>query len=308
VTRHTGIGLRQPHYEALLAAPCLAVGDASDAASDGASGASLNSRNASTPAAALAFVEVHSENFFADGGAALVVLHTARERWPVSLHGVGLGLGSAVGIDAQHLQRLAALVQRIDPVRVSDHACFARALRRPGGPVLHGSDLLPIAFTNAALNIMVANVQQVQDHLKRPLLVENLSAYLQWADDVLTEPEFFNQLVQRSGCGLLLDVNNLVVNALNADRDEATAVRSACAWIDKINAASVGEIHLAGYQDCGDIVIDDHGSRVHAPVWQVFAHAVQRLGPRPTLIEWDTALPPLDVLLREADKAQAYFE
>jgi uncharacterized protein len=253
-------------------------------------------------------VEVHSENFFADGGAAMGVLHAARERWPVSLHGVGLGLGSAAGIDEQHLQRLASLVQRIEPVRVSDHACFARAPRRAGGPVVHGSDLLPIAFTDAALAIMVTNVQRVQDQLKRPLLVENLSAYLHWADDALAEPDFFNQLLQRSGCGLLLDVNNLVVNALNADRDEAAAVRSACAWIDKINAAGVGEIHLAGYQDCGDIVIDDHGSRVHAPVWQVFAHAVQRLGPRPTLIEWDTALPPLDVLLQEANKAQAYFE
>jgi uncharacterized protein len=253
-------------------------------------------------------VEVHSENFFADGGAAMGVLHAARERWPVSLHGVGLGLGSAVGIDEQHLQRLASLVQRIEPVRVSDHACFARAPRRDGGPVVHGSDLLPIAFTDAALNIMVANVQRVQDHLKRPLLVENLSAYLHWADDGLAEPDFFNQLLQRSGCGLLLDVNNLVVNALNADRDEAAAVRSACAWIDKIKPTGVGEIHLAGYQDCGDIVIDDHGSCVHAPVWQVFAHAVQRLGPRPTLIEWDTALPPLHVLLQEANKAQAYFE
>ncbi len=286
---HVGIGLRQPHYEALLSAPATQA----DAAQ--------------TPAAALAFVEVHSENFFADGGAALGVLHAARERWPVSLHGVGLGLGSAVGIDEEHLQRLSALVQRIDPVRVSDHACFARAPRGPAGPLVHGSDLLPIAFTDAALNILVANVQRVQDHLKRPLLVENLSAYLHWADDALAEPDFFNQLVRRSGCGLLLDVNNLVVNALNSDRDEAAAVRSACAWIDQVNPDSVGEIHLAGYQDCGDIVIDDHGSRVHAPVWQVFAHTVQRLGPRPTLIEWDTALPPVQVLLQEADKAQAYF-
>jgi uncharacterized protein len=303
VTRHTGIGLRQPHYEALLSAPSAPTATAATRS------ASTASRPApQTPAAALAFVEVHSENFFGDGGAALGVLHAARERWPVSLHGVGLGLGSAVGVDAWHLQRLSELVQRIQPVRVSDHACFARAPRGAAGPVVHGSDLLPIAFTDAALNILVANVQRVQDHLKRPLLVENLSAYLHWADDALAEPDFFNQLVQRSGCGLLLDVNNLVVNALNCDRDETTAVRSACAWIDQINPASVGEIHLAGYQDCGDIVIDDHGSRVHAPVWQVFAYAVQRLGPRPTLIEWDSALPPLDVLVQEADKAQAYFE
>jgi uncharacterized protein len=282
--RHTGIGLRQAHYNELL------WPDDRSARAD------------------LAFVEVHSENFFAAGGAALGVLQAARKRWPLSLHGVGLGLGSAVGIDAQHLQKLAALVECTDPVRVSDHACFARAPRQTAGPVLHGSDLLPIAFTDAALGILVANVQQVQERLKRQLLVENLSAYVRWDDDAWPEPEFFNALVQRSGCGLLLDVNNLVVNALNDSRDETAAVQAACDWIDKITPSSVGEIHLAGYQDCGDIVIDDHGSRVHAPVWQVFAHAVQRLGPRPTLIEWDTALPALQVLLQEADQAEAVIE
>jgi uncharacterized protein len=276
--RHAGIGLRQPHYESLLAA--------------------------GTPAQPLAFVEVHSENFFADGGAALGVLHAARARWPVSLHGVGLGLGSAAGIDEEHLQRLATLVRRIEPARVSDHACFARAPREPHGPVLHASDLLPIAFTDAALAILVSNVQRVQDVLQRPLLVENLSAYVHWQDDHWPEPDFFNALATRSGCGLLLDVNNLVVNALNDGHDEAAAVRVACAWIDHIDAKHVGEIHLAGYQHCGDIVIDDHGSRVHAPVWQVFAHAVQRLGPRPTLVEWDTNLPPLAVLLQEAASAE----
>jgi uncharacterized protein len=279
---HTGIGLRQPHYDALLRS-----GD---------------------PRQTLAFVEVHSENFFADGGAALGVLHAARERWPVSLHGVGLGLGSAAGIDKAHLQRLAALVRRIDPVRVSDHACFARAAPQPPGPVLHASDLLPIAFTDAALAIMVSNVQRVQDALQRPLLVENLSAYVYWKDNVWAEPAFFNALARRSGCGLLLDANNLVVNALNDGHDEAGAVRAACAWIDQIDANHVGEIHLAGYQDCGDIVIDDHGSRVHKPVWQVFAHAVQRLGPRPTLVEWDTHVPPLPVLLHEAATAEAMIQ
>ena len=279
--QHTGIGLRQPHVAELWAAP-----------------------------PALAFVEVHSENYFADGGAALGVLEAARGRWPVSLHGVGLALGSAAGVDAAHLDQLAALVQRIQPVRVSDHASFARAPRRNGGPVVHGNDLLPLAYTPAALDILVANVQRVQDRLRRPILVENLAAYLHWADDTLAEPAFFNALAQRSGCSLLLDVNNLVVNALNerALNDQATsepaAVASACAWIDAINPAAVGELHLAGYDDSGDLVIDDHGSRVHAPVWQVFRHAVQRLGPRPTLIEWDTALPELAVLLDEAAMAE----
>jgi uncharacterized protein (UPF0276 family) len=149
---------------------------------------------------------------------------------------------------------------------------------------------------------MVANVQRVQDRLKRTILVENLSAYLHWADDAMAEPEFFNRLTRRSGCGLLLDLNNLVVNALN---DGVDAVAAACGWVDAIDADAVGEIHLAGYHDGGDIVIDDHGSRVHDDVWQVYRHALQRLGPRPTLVEWDSALPPLAVLLDEADKARA---
>jgi uncharacterized protein (UPF0276 family) len=268
-----GIGLRQPHYQALLREP-----------------------------PALGFVEVHSENFLADGGAALSVLHAARAHWPLSLHGVGLSLGSAAGLDDWHLQRLARLVQRVEPLRVSDHASFARAPRQSGAAPVHAHDLLPVAFTDASLDIMVANVQRVQERLRRPILVENLSAYLHWADDAMPEPDFFNALTRRSGCGLLLDLNNLVVNALN---DGLDAVPAACAWVDAIDAGSVGQIHLAGYHDAGDIVIDDHGSRVHAPVWAVFRHAVQRLGPQPTLIEWDTDVPALAVLREEAALADA---
>ena len=272
--QHTGIGLRQPHYAEFF-------------------------QRAPAPA----FVELHSENFFADGGAAPQLLRQLRERWPVSLHGVGLALGSAAGLDTWHLEQLARLVDLVEPVRVSDHASFARAPRHAGGPVHHANDLLPVAFTDASLAILADNVARVQDRLRRPMLVENLSAYLRWGDDTLAEPEFFNALARRSGCGLLLDVNNLVVNALNAGGGDAVA--TACAWVDAIDPAIVGEIHLAGYDDSGPLVIDDHGSRVRAPVWQVFRHAVQRLGPRPTLIEWDTALPPLDVLLDEAALAEA---
>jgi uncharacterized protein len=271
-----GIGLRQPHYEPLLAAP-----------------------------PALAFVEVHSENFFADGGAALDVLQAARGHWPLSLHGVGLALGSAAGVDAWHLERLARLVERVDPVRVSDHACFARAPRRGGAAPVHAGDLLPIAFNEASLAILIANVQKVQERLRRPILVENLSAYLHWVDDGIAEPEFFNQLARRSGCGVLLDVNNLVVNALNEHSgDAAAAVAAACRWVDRIDGDAVGEIHLAGYHDGGSIVIDDHGSRVREPVWAVYRHAVRRLGPRPTLVEWDTDLPAPAVLLAEAARAE----
>jgi uncharacterized protein len=270
-SRGVGIGLRQPHYDEVLR---------------------------QTPR--LGFVEVHSENFFGDGGAALAVLHAARERYPVSLHGVGLSLGAAAGLDAWHLDRLSRLVERIDPVRVSDHASFARAPRRAGADAVHANDLLPVAFTEAALDVMVANVQRVQERLQRPILVENLSAYLHWADDRIAEPDFFNRLARRSGCGLLLDVNNLVVNALN---DGVDPVAAATRWVDAIDPGIVGEIHLAGYHDAGDIVIDDHGSRVHPPVWQVYRHAVRRLGARPTLVEWDTGLPALGVLLDEAAQA-----
>jgi uncharacterized protein len=266
-----GVGLRQPHYRELL-----------------------------EMRPALHFLEVHSENFFVDGGAALAVLRQARESYAISLHGVGLSLGSAIGLDPWHLDQLARLVERIEPARVSDHASFARATRRPS-QVSHMNDLLPIAFTPASLDIMAANVAQVQDRLKRPILVENLSAYFHWADDALPEPEFFNALARRTGCGVLLDVNNLVVNALNAGDDDP--VRAACDWIDALAPGLAGEIHLAGYAELGDIVIDDHGSRVHAPVWQVYRHAIARLGPVPTLIEWDTDIPPLAMLLDEANEA-----
>ena len=266
-----GIGWRQPHYGELL-----------------------------ERRPGLGFVEVHSENFFGDGGAALAVLERGREHYPVSLHGVGLALGSAVGLDAWHLERLQRLVQRIEPVRVSDHACFARAPLRAGHEPVHGSDLLPIAFTTAALDIMVRNVQHVQETLGRPIAVENLSAYLRWADDALDEARFFNELARRSGCSMLLDVNNLVVNAINRGEDP---VASSCRFVDAIEARHVAEIHLAGFSAQATLVIDDHSSRVHDPVWQVYRHALQRVGPVPTLIEWDTDIPALDVLLAEAHTA-----
>jgi uncharacterized protein (UPF0276 family) len=274
-----GIGWRQPHYAALQA--------------EGGWPADL---------VRPAFLEVHSENFFAPGGAALQALMGARASFDISLHGVGLSLGSACGLDAWHLDRLAALVQRVDPVRVSDHASFARVAMAAGA--VHGSDLLPIAFTGLSLAIMVRHVQQVQERLGRRLLVENLSAYLRWQGDTLAEVDFFNALTRQSGCGLLLDVNNLMVNALNRGAAGEAAVAQCCAWIDALDPGAVGEIHLAGYAELGDIVIDDHGSRVRPGVWQVYRHALARLGPQPSLIEWDTDVPALPVLMHEAALAQ----
>jgi hypothetical protein len=281
-----GIGLRQPHYQQVL-----------------------------HDLPALGFVEVHSENFFADGGAALAVLHQVREQYAVSLHGVGLALGSATGLDPWHLDRLAKLVGCIDPVRVSDHACFARAALAPGQPVVHGNDLLPIAFTAGALDIMVSNVVRVQERLRRPILVENLSTYLSFRtaaeDEAMDEPRFLAELCRRAGCGMLLDVNNLMVNALNALADEAAeapahgAMQRCCDYVDALQPGTIGEVHLAGYCETADLVIDDHGSRVRPDVWRVYQHALRRFGPLPTLVEWDTDVPALDVLLGEAAQAEA---
>ena len=271
----TGIGWRHPHYGELL-----------------------------ETRPALGFIEVHSENFFGEGGAALAVLGQARETYPVSLHGVGLALGSAAGVDAWHLEQLARLVERIEPVRVSDHACFARGAL--GGRDIHAADLLPLPFNAEALDVLCANVQRVQERLKRPLLVENLSAYVELAGADRGETDFLSALAQRTGCGLLVDVNNIYVNALNAQkRGHAGDPVAACmAWLDRLPAGAAGEIHLAGHCAMDDIVIDDHGSCVADAVWQVYRHALQRFGNVPTLVEWDTAIPPLDVLLAEAQRAQ----
>ncbi|HEV6968579.1 DUF692 domain-containing protein [Roseateles sp.] len=267
-----GIGWRQPHYEALL-----------ERRPD------------------LGFIEVHAENFFADGGATLAVLEAGREAYPVSLHGVGLALGSAAGLDGWHLDRLARLADRVQPDWVSDHASFARV-----GSGLHAADLLPIPFDDESLALMVRHVDQVQQRLGRRMLVENISAYVGWSGGTLAEPEFFNELTRRSGCGLLLDVNNVFVNARNAGHAPADAAREAMRWVDAIRPGSVGEIHLAGHGELPDgFVIDDHGSRVRDEVWQVYRHALARHGPVPTLIEWDTAVPALDVLLDEAARARA---
>jgi hypothetical protein len=226
----------------------------------------------------------------------------------VSLHGVGLALGSAAGVDPWHLDQLEHLVQRIEPVRVSDHASFARAPLGPG--VVHAADLLPLPFNGEALDVLAGNVQQVQDRLKRPLLVENLSAYLQPPGGDRDEAEFLNELARRTGCQLLVDVNNIYVNALNAQRAGAeTAPVQACRdWLDRIDPAAVGELHLAGHCVMDDIVIDDHGSHVCDAVWSIYRHALQRFGALPALIEWDTDIPPLAVLLQEAQRARTAAE
>ncbi|MEK8027424.1 DUF692 family multinuclear iron-containing protein [Pseudaquabacterium rugosum] len=262
----------------------------------------------------LGFIEVHSENFFGDGGPALACLQAARAHWPVSLHGVGLGLASPAGLDPWHLDRLARLVERVEPWAVSDHACFARAPRTPGGPVIHAADLLPPPRDAATLDRLVAQVQQVQDRLRRPILVENLSAALAWRDDAMNEAEWLTALARRSGCRLLLDLNNLAVNARNAlagadghaaaldDPRVAAAVR---ATVDRIPVGLIGELHVAGHTVHEGLALDDHGSAVSDTVWALLAHTLARHGALPVLVEWDTAVPALDVLLAEARRADA---
>jgi uncharacterized protein (UPF0276 family) len=275
----TGIGWRHPHYAQVLE---------------------------SKPA--LDFLEVHSENFFGQGGAALAVLQQARQTYPISLHGVGLALGSVAGVDPWHLDQLSQLVERIDPVRVSDHASFARG--QVNGLNLHAADLLPIAFHQRALDVLCANVQQVQDRLKRVLLVENLSAYVSFNSSDMDEAVFLGELASRTGCALLVDVNNIYVNALNARLAGSAAdpVRACINWLDQLPPHAVAEVHVAGHKDCGDIVIDDHGSLVCEPVWEIYRHALGRFSGTPeglaSLVEWDTDIPPLQVLLDEAARAR----
>ena len=283
-----GIGLRQAHAQAL---------------------------RASLPP--LGFLEVHSENFFTDGGPNLRALSDLGTHYPISLHGVGLSLGSASGIDLTHLDKLARLVERINPVRVSDHASFARVAPF-GQPAVHASDLLPVALTEASLSILVGNIQQVQDRLQRPILIENLSAYMAYSDDLIPEVDFLVSVCRQSGCQLLLDLNNLIVNGLNrvrragwqtssapTDNTQSLAMARAQAldFVWQLPVGMVGQIHLAGFrwpEQADRLVIDDHSQRVSATGWDVYEQTIEHLGALPTLIEWDVDIPPLAVLLDEA--------
>ncbi|MCM2566405.1 MNIO family bufferin maturase [Janthinobacterium kumbetense] len=238
------------------------------------------------------WLEVHTENYLQPSGWDNHVLDTLRQDYPISLHGVGLGLGSARGFSDAHLQRVRAVVERIEPVLVSEHLSWGAVAQQ------QLNDLLPLALNGAALDLLCTRVGRVQDALKRPILLENVSTYLRFADDAMSEAQFLAELARRSGCGLLLDINNLYVNQCNHGEDALTAMLS-------IAPGSVGELHLGGHLVTPHAVIDHHGAAVADPVWDLYAAALQRFGAIPTLVEWDTDLPALDVLLGEADKAQA---
>jgi uncharacterized protein (UPF0276 family) len=236
------------------------------------------------------WLEVHAENYMGNS-AGVDALETLRETYPLSVHGVGLSLGSAGGLDPDHLERLRRVCERFQPDLVSEHLAWSVA----DGAYLN--DLLPLRYDEAALAIVARNVDHLQETLKRRVLIENLSAYVAFADSSMTEAEFLAGLVERTGCGLLLDVNNVYVSAHNLGFD-------ARKFIETLPAEAIGEIHLAGHavNEVGDdtVLIDDHGSRVPPAVWSLYVAAIENIGRRPTLIEWDTEVPPLDVLLGEA--------
>jgi uncharacterized protein (UPF0276 family) len=257
----TGIGLRQPHYARLF-----------------------------EERPRIAFVEVHSENFFHDGGAALRALARAREMYPVSLHGVGLALASADAYSETHAGRLARLVERIEPEFVSEHLCWGAV------DGMHFNDLLPFPYTSEALALVAARVSALQDRLRRQVLIENLSAYVQFRDAQMGEADFLADLVCLTGCGLLLDLNNLYVNARNFGTDPMDA-------LERLPMRAVREIHLAGHAVTEHGLIDTHGSTVCDAVWALLGAVRLRGVTAPALIEWDTDLPDLNVLLAEAARA-----
>ena len=260
-----GIGLRTPHIAEILA---------------------------TRPA--VAFLEVHPENYFG-GGPAIAALERLRCDYPLSLHGVGLSLGGSDPLDTRHLARLVKLIERLDPAFVSEHLAWSVV---DGAYLNH---LLPLPYDQESLDTLCSRVTQTQEALGRRILIENPSLYLRFKHSPVSEPEFLGELARRTGCGILLDVNNIHVSCRNFDQDPY-------AYLDAMSMDSVGEIHLAGHSmndvDGRTILIDDHGSRVPEPVWQLYARTLERGGPRPTLVEWDTNLPDLTVLLEEASTAQ----
>ena len=259
-----GIGLRAPHYAELL-----------------------------ERRPALGFVEAHSENFFCDAGAPLAWLERIRALYPLSLHGVGLSLGSVDPLDRAHLTRLQRLVNRFEPALVSEHLSWSSF----GGR--HANDLLPLPLTHEAVAHVADRIGEAQDRLGREILVENISSYVRLGDSAMPEWEFVSAVARRAGCRLLLDVNNVWVNSRNHGFDPHE-------YLDAIDPALVGEIHLAGFERGPGVLIDTHGSPVADEVWNLHARAVMRFGARPTLVEWDTDVPELDVLLAEAARARAY--
>jgi uncharacterized protein (UPF0276 family) len=261
LARGAGIGLRAPHHGEILARR-----------------------------PALAFVEVHSENFFAAGGPLPATLERVRALYPLSLHGVGLSLGSVDPLDEAHLARLEALVRRFEPALVSEHLSWSSVDAR------HANELLPLPHTIEAAAHVASRIARVQDRLGRRILVENVSSYLTFRHSTMTEWEFLAALAEQADCGLLLDVNNVFVSARNHGFDPI-------AFIDGVPRDRVGQFHLAGHSDKGTHLLDTHDHPVRDEVWELYRHAVRRFGAQATLLERDDDIPPLDELVAEARRA-----
>lgn len=262
----TGIGLRTPHYSEVL-----------------------------EKRPGVAWLEVHSENYFGDGGKPLHILEKIRKDYPISLHGVSLSLGSADELNWQHLKKLKDLAARIRPCLISEHLSWSSV----EGQYLH--DLLPLPYTEEALTHVVQRIQQVQDYLHTQILIENISSYMTYPISAMPEQEFLTQVAQRSGCGILLDVNNVYVNATNLGFDPVT-------YIAAMPSALVQEIHLAGFTSStvGDteVLIDTHNQLIAPAVWDLYSQTIKHLGHKPTIIEWDSDLPTLETLYLEAYRAE----
>jgi len=236
--------------------------------------------------------EALSENYMIPGGRPLHYLMRIRERYPVVLHGVSLSIGSTDPLDRAYLRELKALVLRVQPEWVSDHLCWTGV----AGRNLH--DLMPLPYTDEALRHVARRVRAVQDFLGRRILLENVSSYVAYRDSAMTEWAFLAALATEADCDLLLDVNNIYVSAFNHGFD-------AIEFLDAIPPARVRQIHLAGHDHCGDLIIDTHDAPVIGPVWRLYGEALRRFGPVPTMIERDDRIPPLGTLVRELDRARA---
>jgi uncharacterized protein (UPF0276 family) len=237
------------------------------------------------------WLEVTSENFLVPGGKPLFYLDAIRAHYPMVMHGVSLSIGSCDPLDFQYLNELKALADRIEPAWVSDHLCWT------GVDHTNLHDLLPMPYTEEALQHLCRRVDQVQNVLGRTLVLENVSSYVKFAVDEMSEWEFVAALLKRSGCQLLLDVNNIYVSSVNHQFDAKN-------YIDAMPAAQIRQIHLAGHEDHGDHIIDTHDHAISEPVWALYEYAVQRFGLLPTMIERDDHMPPLAVLLDELDMAR----
>jgi uncharacterized protein (UPF0276 family) len=270
IPARAGIGLRAPHYRDILAL----LPD-------------------------IGWVEVHSENYFGPGGPPLFYLEQVRKHYPLSLHGVGLSLGSTDALNIRHLGKLKGLIDRFEPGLVSDHLCWSSV----GGRYLN--DLLPLPYTEEALAHVCKRIVQVQEYLGQPILIENLSSYLEYSHTTIAEWEFISELARRADCGILLDVNNVYVSACNHGFD-------AHYYLASVPVNRIMEIHLAGFTvnrfEGGEILIDTHNQPVAEEVWRLYEYAVERFGRKPALIEWDTALPALQVLVDEAGRADRVLE